>query len=162
MREIQLQLNCIITTIVLLWCPISCVDNDFFYNKAPQRTKGKHITAGVTVYKLLIPVAVLLYVSLEKLTHCSGQMCTFFWSTRTYVCATKIWRKWNVKDSRCVRINAALPFKLLLPRLLCSPLQAVLTRGHHIEQVPLVIESVAESFTKTKEAVAFKFKLLIP
>ena len=78
MREIQLQLNCIITTIVLLWCPISCVDNDFFYNKAPQRTKGKHITAGVTVYKLLIPVAVLLYVSLEKLTHCSGQMCTFF------------------------------------------------------------------------------------
>ena len=34
----------------------------------------------------------------------------------------------------------------------------VLARGHRIEQieeVPLVIESAAESFTKTKEAVAF-------
>ena len=160
MREIQLQLNCIITTIVLLWCPISCVDNDFFYNKAPQRTKGKHITAGVTVYKLLIPVAVLLYVSLEKLTHCSGQMCTFFGGLGHMFALPR----YGVNGtSRTQGVSESMPLcRCFCPGCSALPFKAVLTRGHHIEQVPLVIESVAESFTKTKEAVAFKFKLLIP
>ena len=65
---------------------------------------------------------------------------------------TKIWRKWHVKVNQNQRRFA------VVSALAASALPSlVLARGHRIEQiaeVPLVIESAAESFTKTKEAVA--------
>ena len=65
---------------------------------------------------------------------------------------TKTWRKWHVKvnqNQRRFAVVAALSASAL-PSL-------VLARGHRIEQieeVPLVVSSATESFTKTKEAVA--------
>jgi len=65
---------------------------------------------------------------------------------------TKIWRKWHVKvyqNQRRFAVVSALAASAL-PSL-------VLARGHRIEQieeVPLVIDASAESFTKTKQAVA--------
>ena len=65
---------------------------------------------------------------------------------------TKIWRKWHVKVNQNQRRFA------VVSALAASALPSlVLARGHRIEQieeVPLVVESAAESFTKTKEAVA--------
>ena len=65
---------------------------------------------------------------------------------------TKIWRKWHVKvnqNQRRFAVVSALA-ATALPSL-------VLARGHRIEEieeVPLVIDALAESFTKTKQAVA--------
>jgi len=65
---------------------------------------------------------------------------------------TKTWCKWHVKVNQnqcCFAVVSALAASAL-PLL-------VLTCGHHIEQieeVPLVIASITESFTKTKEDVA--------
>lgn len=65
---------------------------------------------------------------------------------------TKTWRKWHVKvnqNQRRFAVVSALA-ATALPSL-------VLARGHRIEQineVPLVIDSAAESLVKTKEAVA--------
>ncbi|KAJ7111948.1 60S ribosomal protein L4 [Mycena epipterygia] len=65
---------------------------------------------------------------------------------------TKTWRKWHVKVNQNQRRFA------VVSALAASALPSlVLARGHRIEQieeVPLVIASAAESFTKTKEAVA--------
>jgi len=65
---------------------------------------------------------------------------------------TKTWRKWHVKVNQNQRRFA------VVSALAASALPSlVLARGHRIEQieeVPLVIENAAESFTKTKEAVA--------
>ena len=65
---------------------------------------------------------------------------------------TKTWRKWHVKVNQNQRRFA------VVSALAASALPSlVLARGHRIEQieeVPLVVESAAESFTKTKEAVA--------
>jgi len=65
---------------------------------------------------------------------------------------TKTWRKWHVKVNQNQRRFA------IVSALAASALPSlVLARGHRIEQieeVPLVIASAAESFTKTKEAVA--------
>lgn len=65
---------------------------------------------------------------------------------------TKTFRKWHVKvnqDQRRFAVVSALAASAL-PSL-------VLARGHRIEQiseVPLVVSSAAESYTKTKEAIA--------
>jgi large subunit ribosomal protein L4e len=65
---------------------------------------------------------------------------------------TKIWRKWHVKvnqNQRRFAVVSALA-ATALPSL-------VLARGHRIEtieEVPLVVDASAESFTKTKQAVA--------
>lgn len=65
---------------------------------------------------------------------------------------TKIWRKWHVKvnqNQRRFAVVSALA-ATALPSL-------VLARGHRIEEiaeVPLVVEDKAETFAKTKEAVA--------
>jgi large subunit ribosomal protein L4e len=65
---------------------------------------------------------------------------------------TKIWRRWHVKVNQNQRRFA------VVSALAASALPSlVLARGHRIEEineVPLVISSEAESFTKTKEAVA--------
>ncbi|KAJ3751108.1 ribosomal protein L4 domain-containing protein [Lentinula detonsa] len=65
---------------------------------------------------------------------------------------TKTWRKWHVKVNQNQRRFATVS------ALAASALPSlVLARGHRIEQieeVPLVITSEAESFKKTKEAVA--------
>jgi large subunit ribosomal protein L4e len=66
---------------------------------------------------------------------------------------TKTWRKWHVKinvNQRRFAVVSALAASAL-PSL-------VLARGHRIEQVkevPLVVSSDIEAFTKTREAVAF-------
>lgn len=65
---------------------------------------------------------------------------------------TKIWRKWHVKVNQNQRRFAVVS---ALAATAVSPL--VLARGHrieHIAEVPMVITDNAESFTKTKEAVA--------
>ncbi|OZJ04950.1 hypothetical protein BZG36_01741 [Bifiguratus adelaidae] len=66
---------------------------------------------------------------------------------------TKTWRKWHVKTNlnqkRFATVSALAASAL--PSL-------VLARGHRIEQieeVPLVVSDAAQSFVKTKEAVAF-------
>ncbi|PFH48371.1 hypothetical protein AMATHDRAFT_5865 [Amanita thiersii Skay4041] len=65
---------------------------------------------------------------------------------------TKTWRKWHVKVNQNQRRFA------VVSALAASALPSlVLARGHRIEQieeVPLVVANGAESFTKTKEAVA--------
>ncbi|KAJ7814433.1 ribosomal protein L4 domain-containing protein [Mycena olivaceomarginata] len=65
---------------------------------------------------------------------------------------TKVWRKWHVKVNQNQRRFA------VVSALAASALPSlVLARGHRIEQieeVPLVVADAAESFTKTKEAVA--------
>ncbi|KXN80755.1 60S ribosomal protein L4-B [Leucoagaricus sp. SymC.cos] len=65
---------------------------------------------------------------------------------------TKTWRKWHVKVNQNQRRFA------VVSALAASALPSlVLARGHRIEQieeVPLVVSNAAESFTKTKEAVA--------
>ncbi|EDR09812.1 60S ribosomal protein L4 [Laccaria bicolor S238N-H82] len=65
---------------------------------------------------------------------------------------TKTWRKWHVKVNQNQRRFA------VVSALAASALPSlVLARGHRIEQieeVPLVVASATESFTKTKEAVA--------
>ncbi|RDB29344.1 60S ribosomal protein L4-B [Hypsizygus marmoreus] len=65
---------------------------------------------------------------------------------------TKTWRKWHVKVNQNQRRFA------IVSALAASALPSlVLARGHRIEEieeVPLVISSATESFTKTKEAVA--------
>ncbi|KAF8318389.1 60S ribosomal protein L4/L1/L2 [Clavulina sp. PMI_390] len=65
---------------------------------------------------------------------------------------TKTWRKWHVKVNQNQRRFA------VVSALAASALPAlVLARGHRIEQVeevPLVIPSSVEKFSKTKEAVA--------
>ncbi|KAG6850256.1 hypothetical protein H0H93_015808 [Arthromyces matolae] len=65
---------------------------------------------------------------------------------------TKTWRKWHVKVNQNQRRFA------VVSALAASALPSlVLARGHRIEQieeVPLVIANAAESFKKTKEAVA--------
>ena len=65
---------------------------------------------------------------------------------------TKTWRKWHVKVNQNQRRFA------VVSALAASALPSlVLARGHRIEQieeVPLVVSSQSESFTKTKEAVA--------
>lgn len=65
---------------------------------------------------------------------------------------TKTWRKWHVKVNQNQRRFA------VVSALAASALPSlVLARGHRIEEleeVPLVITSSAESFKKTKEAVA--------
>jgi len=65
---------------------------------------------------------------------------------------TKTWRKWHVKVNQNQRRFA------VVSALAASALPSlVLARGHRIEQieeVPLVVESSTESFTKTKQAVA--------
>jgi large subunit ribosomal protein L4e len=64
---------------------------------------------------------------------------------------TKTWRRWHVKISVNQRRYATVS------ALAASALPSlVLARGHRIEQVaeiPLVVSSAVESFTKTKEAV---------
>lgn len=65
---------------------------------------------------------------------------------------TKTWRKWHVKVNQNQRRFATVSAlaATALPSL-------VLARGHRIEEieeVPLVVSSAAESFVKTKEAVA--------
>jgi large subunit ribosomal protein L4e len=65
---------------------------------------------------------------------------------------TKTWRRWHVKVNQNQRRFA------VVSALAASALPSlVLARGHRIEQieeVPLVIANTAESFKKTKEAVA--------
>ncbi|KZV62393.1 60S ribosomal protein L4/L1/L2 [Peniophora sp. CONT] len=65
---------------------------------------------------------------------------------------TKTWRKWHVKINQNQRRFATVS------ALAASALPSlVLARGHRIEEieeVPLVVSSAAESFKKTKEAVA--------
>ena len=65
---------------------------------------------------------------------------------------TKTWRKWHVKVNQNQRRFA------VVSALAASALPSlVLARGHRIEEieeVPLVVANAAESFTKTKEAVA--------
>jgi len=65
---------------------------------------------------------------------------------------TKTWRKWHVKVNQNQRRFA------VVSALAASALPSlVLARGHRIEEieeVPLVVSSAAESFKKTKEAVA--------
>jgi large subunit ribosomal protein L4e len=65
---------------------------------------------------------------------------------------TKTWRKWHVKVNQNQRRFA------VVSALAASALPSlVLARGHRIEQieeVPLVVASDIESYTKTKEAVA--------
>merc|ERR1712007_70444 len=65
---------------------------------------------------------------------------------------TKTWRKWHVKvnQNQCRFAVVSALAASALPSL-------VLARGHRIEQiqeVPLVVSSEVESFTKTKQAVA--------
>lgn len=64
---------------------------------------------------------------------------------------TKTWRKWHVKVNQNQRRFA------VVSALAASALPSlVLARGHrieHIEEVPLVVEDSAQSFTKTKQAV---------
>ncbi|KAF9479972.1 60S ribosomal protein L4 [Pholiota conissans] len=65
---------------------------------------------------------------------------------------TKTWRKWHVKVNQNQRRFA------VVSALAASALPSlVLARGHRIEkieEVPLVVDGSAESFTKTKQAVA--------
>jgi large subunit ribosomal protein L4e len=65
---------------------------------------------------------------------------------------TKTWRRWHVKVNQNQRRFA------VVSALAASALPSlVLARGHRIEQieeVPLVIASAVESFTRTKQAVA--------
>ena len=65
---------------------------------------------------------------------------------------TKTWRKWHVKVNQNQRRFA------VVSALAASALPSlVLARGHRIEEieeVPLVVANAAESFKKTKEAVA--------
>ncbi len=65
---------------------------------------------------------------------------------------TKTWRRWHIKVNQNQRRFA------VVSALAASALPSlVLARGHRIEQVeevPLVVSGSAESFTKTKEAVA--------
>ena len=65
---------------------------------------------------------------------------------------TKTWRKWHVKVNQNQRRFA------VVSALAASALPSlVLARGHRIEQieeVPLVVSSETEAFTKTKQAVA--------
>jgi len=65
---------------------------------------------------------------------------------------TKTWRKWHVKVNQNQRRFA------VVSALTATALPShVLARGHRIEEieeVPLVVASAAESFKKTKEAVA--------
>ena len=65
---------------------------------------------------------------------------------------TKTWRKWHVKVNQGQRRFATVS------ALAASALPSlVLARGHRIEEieeVPLVVSSETEAFTKTKEAVA--------
>jgi len=65
---------------------------------------------------------------------------------------TKIWRKWHVK------VNQNQKRFAVVSALAASALPSlVLARGHRIEEieeVPLVVSDAAESYTKTKEAVA--------
>ncbi|EGF78420.1 hypothetical protein BATDEDRAFT_17297 [Batrachochytrium dendrobatidis JAM81] len=65
---------------------------------------------------------------------------------------TKVWRKWHVKVNQNQRrfATASALAASALPSL-------VLARGHKIEQideVPLVVSSAVEAFTKTKAAIA--------
>jgi large subunit ribosomal protein L4e len=66
---------------------------------------------------------------------------------------TKTWRKWHVKVNQNQRRFA------VVSALAASALPSlVLARGHRIEEieeVPLVVSSSIESYTKTKEAVTF-------
>lgn len=66
---------------------------------------------------------------------------------------TKTWRKWHVKINQNQRRFA------VVSALAASALPSlVLARGHRIEsvkEVPLVVSSEIEAFTKTREAVAF-------
>lgn len=66
---------------------------------------------------------------------------------------TKTWRKWHVKINQNQRRFA------VVSALAASTLPSlVLARGHRIEEVkevPLVVSSDVEAFTKTKQAVAF-------
>ena len=65
---------------------------------------------------------------------------------------TKTWRQWHVKVNQNQRRFAVV--SALAASALCLLVPA---RGHHIkqiEEVPLVVASATESFTKTKEAVA--------
>lgn len=66
---------------------------------------------------------------------------------------TKTWRKWHVKINQNQRRFA------VVSALAASALPSlVLARGHRIEQVkevPLVVSSDIEAFSKTREAVAF-------
>lgn len=65
---------------------------------------------------------------------------------------TKVWRRWHVKVNQNQRRFA------VVSALAASALPSlVLARGHRIEEieeVPLVVSNAAESFKKTKEAVA--------
>ena len=65
---------------------------------------------------------------------------------------TKVWRRWHVKVNQNQRRFA------VVSALAASALPAlVLARGHRVEEVeevPLVVADAAESFKKTKEAVA--------
>jgi len=65
---------------------------------------------------------------------------------------TKTWRKWHVK------VNQNQKRFAVVSALAASALPSlVLARGHRIEQieeVPFVVSDAAESYTKTKEAVA--------
>lgn len=65
---------------------------------------------------------------------------------------TKIWRKWHVK------INQNQKRYAVVSALAASALPSlVLARGHRIEEieeVPLVVSDAAESYTKTKQAIA--------
>lgn len=65
---------------------------------------------------------------------------------------TKLWRRWFIKSNQNQKryATASALAATAVPSL-------VLARGHRIEEieeVPLVVSSAAESFTKTKEAVA--------
>jgi large subunit ribosomal protein L4e len=66
---------------------------------------------------------------------------------------TKTWRKWHVKINQNQRRFA------VVSALAASALPSlVLARGHRIEQVkevPLVVSSEVEAFTKTRDASAF-------
>jgi large subunit ribosomal protein L4e len=86
-------------------------------------------------------------------THRAGQaaFANFCRGGRMFA-PTKIWRKWHVKTNvnqkRFATVSAIAASAV--PSL-------VLARGHRIEkvnEVPLVIASAVESFSKTKEAVA--------
>ena len=65
---------------------------------------------------------------------------------------TRVWRRWFVKTSQTQRRHATAS------ALAATALPAlVLARGHRveeIEEVPLIVSSEIESFTKTKQAVA--------
>ena len=103
----------------------------------------------LTALARCVPFLKKLHTNLTKIKKAAfGNMCR---GGRMFA-PTKIWRKWHVKVNQNQRRFA------VVSALAASALPSlVLARGHRIEQieeVPLVVESAAESFTKTKEAVA--------